>query len=210
MLYYFDKDKLKFRVARKTIITTIALPIILATASVVTISAQKDNEVTEKKNKNLIDIRHIEREQAIVMLNVSDAFTEEKLKDYILELNIKFPDIAFAQARYESGNWGENPGARIFKSNNNIFGMKEAVKRPTTCRGTQRGHAFYDHWRMSVMDYAMWQHAYTKPLNTRKSYIAYLKKNYAMGTYESLMQIIRETRRKYPELIVRDYPKLER
>lgn len=207
MLYYFDKNKLKYKIARKTMIAIIAIPLLAITSAA--LSFINKTEDVEPKEKGLVKFKDLERDEVILMVNQVDEFTEKKLVSYILELNIKFPDIAFAQARYESGNWGKNPNANIFESNNNLFGMKEAIRRPTTCRGTQRGHAFYDNWRLSVMDYAMWQHSYTKQLKTRSAYIEYLKANYAMGTYESIMQIIRETRIKYPELIVRDYPKLE-
>jgi len=152
----------------------------------------------------------MEPEEVIVVVNNADEFSEEKLKDYILELNIKFPDIAFAQARYESGNWGTNPGAKLFETNNNLFGMKCATSRTTTHQGEQRGHAYYSHWRMSVVDYAMWQDAYARDLKTREDYISYLKRVYAEGTYISIMQIMKEVRIKYPELYTKTYPKLEK
>jgi len=212
MLYYFDKDKLEYRFAKKSLIIIIISTIIIVAFAIMLITSLLLDKKVEKeidKNPYIVDVRNIEHEEMIIMLNDSDEFSEEKLKDYILDLNIKFPDIAFAQARYESGNWGTNPGAELFESNNNLFGMKEAMQRPTVCLGTQRGHALYSNWRMSVLDYAMWQHSYTKQLKTRESYIAYLKAHYAMGTYESIMQITKEVRAKYPELCVKTYPKLD-
>lgn len=211
MLYYFDKENLEYRLAKKSLIIIIVSAVIIVASAIILITSFLLDKKVEKeidKNPYIVDIRNIEHEEMIVMVNDSDEFSEKKLKDYILSLNIKFPDIAFAQARYESGNWGTNPGAELFETNNNLFGMKEAMQRPTVCLGTQRGHALYSHWRMSVMDYAMWQHSYAKSLKTREAYIAYLKIHYAMGTYESIMQITKEVREKHPELCVKTYPKL--
>jgi uncharacterized FlgJ-related protein len=213
MLYYYDKKSLEYRFAKKPLIITIVSGLIIISALVVTSSFLLVDKKVEKKiknNPNIIDISAMEPEEVIVVVNNVDEFSEEKLKDYILELNIKHPDIAFAQARYESGNWGTNPGAKMFGTNNNLFGMKCATSRTTTHQGEQHGHAYYSHWRMSVIDYAMWQDAYARDLKSREDYIAYLKRVYAMGTYVSIMQIIKEVRKKYPELCVKTYPKLNK
>lgn len=210
MLYYYDKSTLELRFAKKAVITIITIVLLMLTSLIVmSVYFFSENEKI-KSNPNIVDLSNIEAEERIIILNNSDEFSEDKLKDYILDLNIKFPDIAFAQARYESGNWGTNKGAELFEKNNNLFGMKEATSRTTTCRGTQYGHAYYDHWRMSVLDYAMWQDAYARDIKTRDEYIAYLKRVYAEGTYQAIMQIVLEVRKKYPELYVKDYPKLER
>ena len=213
MLYYYDKERLEYRFAKKSLIIIIISALVIATAIILLISSLVADKKVEREiynNPNIIDISAMEPEEVIVVVNNADEFSEEKLKDYILELNIKFPDIAFAQARYESGNWGTNPGAKLFETNNNLFGMKCATSRTTTHQGEQRGHAYYSHWRMSVVDYAMWQDAYARDLKTREDYISYLKRVYAEGTYISIMQIMKEVRIKYPELYTKTYPKLEK
>lgn len=213
MLYYFDKEHLEYKFAKKSLIITIISALIIIVSTIMFASslvADKKNEGEINNNSNLIDISAMEPEEEIIIINNVDEFTEEKLKNYIIELNIKYPDIVFAQARYESGNWGTNPNASLFKNNNNLFGMKCATSRTTTNQGEQYGHAYYTHWRMSVIDYAMWQDAYARKLKSREDYIIYLKEHYAMGTYESIMQIVKEVRNKYPELCVNTYPKLEK
>lgn len=212
MLYYFDKDRLEYRFAKKTLATLIASLLVLVTSTiflVLTFLFERKLIREIDTNPNLIDISSMEPEEVIVVINNVDEFSEIKLKNYLLELNVKFPDIAFAQARYESGNWGTNPGAEMFEKNNNLFGMKCATSRVTTHNGEQHGHAYYSHWRMSVIDYAMWQDAYARELKTRNEYIAYLKEVYAEGTYNSIMQILKEVQNKYPELYVKNYPKLQ-
>jgi hypothetical protein len=213
MLYYFDKEKLEFRFARKTLIILLASTLLIVLSTIYfsltfLFDSKLDREI--EKNPDLIDISSMEPEEVIVVINSVDEFSEVKLKNYLLELNVKFPDIAFAQARYESGNWGTNPGAEMFEKNNNLFGMKCATSRTTTHHGEQHGHAYYNHWRMSVVDYAMWQDAYAKDLKTREEYISYLKRVYAEGTYASIIHITKEVRKKYPELHTKSYPKLEK
>ena len=57
--------------------------------------------------------------------------------------------------------------------------MKQARARATTAKGTQLSHAYYDHWKESVTDYALYQAAYLNKLRTEKKYLNYLDKNYA-------------------------------
>jgi hypothetical protein len=102
-------------------------------------------------------------------------FSEELLKDYIEELNIAFPEIVFAQAKLESNNFK----SRIFKENNNLFGMKKAVVRSTTASGEQYNHALYASWKESVLDYALWSCRYLSNIKTKEQYLSYLGNNYA-------------------------------
>jgi len=106
---------------------------------------------------------------------VENEFSEVKLKEYIIELNIKFPHIVFAQAKLESGYFKST----IFKENNNLFGMKIATRRPTTNKGENRGHAVFDNWKESVLDYAFYQARFLGDIKTEGEYIQYLKANYA-------------------------------
>jgi flagellum-specific peptidoglycan hydrolase FlgJ len=70
--------------------------------------------------------------------------------------------------------------------------MKQARARATTAKGTQLGHAYYDDWKESVVDYALYQAAYLNKLRTEKKYLNYLDKNYAEAkNYDkALIQII--------------------
>lgn len=140
-------------------------------------------------------------EKELFIVDTLKNFSEQNLVDYLLELNVKFPDIVFSQVRYETGNFK----SLVFKENYNLFGMKVANSRATTNKGEQHNHAIFDNWQMSVLDYALWQNAYGRKFKTRESYIQYLKSVYAEGTYESIYRILIETQKKYPQLKV-DYP----
>ncbi len=114
-------------------------------------------------------------EERMIIIREDDKFSEEKFKEYLLQLNIRFPHIVYAQAVLETGNFKSN----IFSSNNNLFGMKEAKVRATTNLGTDLGHAVYGHWRESVVDYALFQCAFLTKIKTEEGYYEYLKQNYA-------------------------------
>lgn len=103
-----------------------------------------------------------------------DTFSPQALEEYLGELNIRHADIVYNQAKLESGNFS----SKIFRENNNLFGMKLARQRATTATGESRGHATYSSWRQSVDDYAMYYNKYLSRLS-RSEYIEYLGKNYA-------------------------------
>lgn len=122
----------------------------------------------------LTNLSHIEKELLVVDLQRDD-FTEEKFADLLKKLKIKYPEIALAQARLETGGYQ----SRIFRENHNLFGMKEAVRRINTAQGTQYNHAYYEHWRESVYDYAFYQCRYMGQVRSREEYFNLLSQSYA-------------------------------
>lgn len=118
---------------------------------------------------------------------VSAGFSKEELLRTLKEMNVKYYDIVYAQALIETGRFT----SKIFKHGNNLFGMKVASQRPTTAIGEYKGHAKYESWQESVMDYALFQAAYMKKCKTREQYLQYLKENYAEdpGYVEKVRQI---------------------
>ena len=113
--------------------------------------------------------------ELLVLEAEEDKFSQEALVEELKSLNVRFPHIILAQAILETGYYD----SRIYHENNNLFGMKEARARATTAKGTQLGHAYYDHWKESVTDYALYQAAYLNKLRTEKKYLNYLERNYA-------------------------------
>ena len=81
----------------------------------------------------------------------------------------KWPDIAFAQARIESGNFK----SKVFKKCNNAFGMKlnsrklhSGLTKNKTCK--------YKDVHTSILDYSLFQERF----NSREHFISYIKKKY--------------------------------
>lgn len=127
--------------------------------------------------------------------NKLSKFDETQLVDELVKLKVKHKSIVLAQARYESGHYS----SRIYKLNRNLFGMKLAKTRPTTALCESRGHAKYNSWKQSVLDYALWQTSFTRKLS-RRDYLKYLKKNYAESAYPVIEEIIVDVKSDYPNL----------
>jgi uncharacterized FlgJ-related protein len=91
------------------------------------------------------------------------------------QIGIAYPDIVLAQARLETGNFT----SKVFKENNNLFGMKLPRVRNTTAIGEQNSHADYASWRQSIADYKLWQDDVIVGIKSKRQYLSYLSKNYA-------------------------------
>lgn len=126
---------------------------------------------------NRKDSPNLEHDHLVMLLNQSekDQFSSKALYTFLQDINIKFPDIVFAQSILETGAYN----SEVFRVNNNLFGMKEAQRRPTMSKGTELNHARYDNWKESVIDYALYQARYLSDIKTREQYFEYLGKNYA-------------------------------
>lgn len=115
--------------------------------------------------------------QIQLVYDISDPFSEQKVKDYLLQLHVKFPEVALAQMKLESANGT----SKIFKENNNLFGMRKAIRRPTTALGEKNNHAYYSHWRQSILDYALWSSfvSNTENMDSEEAWLQYIGRNYA-------------------------------
>jgi hypothetical protein len=128
-------------------------------------------------------------EARLIVMREDNQFSRDKLREYILQLNIKYPHIVLAQAELESGLFT----SPIFKENNNLFGMKQAKLRPTTNTGENKGHACFNTWRESVVDYAFYSATYLNDIHSETEYLNYLGQSYAEDTaYVSKLRVIIE------------------
>jgi hypothetical protein len=167
MLYKFDKQKMNYVIATRSYLKIL---LIILTSSILSFVT-----ALYMQNDKLNSIKYITEETRMLVINQENEFSEEKLKEYIIGLNIKFPHIVFAQAKLESGYFKST----IFRENNNLFGMRLAKQRPRTALGAEHNHAYYNNWRESVQDYAMYAAAYLNDIKTEQDYFEYLKINYA-------------------------------
>ena len=102
-------------------------------------------------------------------------FSEEYFMFMLKETNIMFPDIVFAQAKLESGNFKSD----LFINHNNAFGMKIAKQRPTLNTNKHAVYASYDDWIHSIYDYAFFQSRFMRAYDTREKYLNRLGEVYA-------------------------------
>jgi len=132
-------------------------------------------------------------EREVIIADIEDSeFSQEALVDFLEETNIKFPHIVLAQSILETGNYK----SEVFMINHNLFGMKQARVRPTTALGTSIGHAYYNNWKESVYDYALYQAAYLKNIKSEDQYFEYLGSNYAEAEHyvRALKRVIRKNK----------------
>jgi len=164
MIYFFDKKELTYKNVTKKLITYSVIGCIISTLVVSSLMLYIFN-----------DVKYITEETRLSILKEKNEFSSEKLKNALISLNIRFPHIVYAQAKLETGNFS----SKIFKENNNLFGMREANVRPTTNKGTENNHAYFDSWYDSVLDYAFYQASYLSDIKTESEYFQYLGQNYA-------------------------------
>ena len=171
-LYKYNKTKLQYEPANipvnffKTTLAVFTLFLFLGLA----IPTQKE---------------YITNTETVLIVNDLDEFSEEKLIEEINKLNFKFPHIVLAQSILETGHYK----SKIFKENNNLFGMKEARVRLNLAKGTQFGHAYYDNWKESVTDYALWYSTFAYRCKSEKQLYKLLDKQYAEAdAYVSSLQ----------------------
>jgi uncharacterized FlgJ-related protein len=162
-VYYFSPKELTFKPFMLHPLIVLILGILVSFLFGFTLRKEKNN--------------NIEYETLVLMLKESEKerFSGEELYNYLKNINVKFPDIVYAQALLETGNFQ----SKIFRTNNNLFGMKEAKRRPTLAKGTELNHAFYDSWKESVHDYVFFASTYLNNIKTKENYYEYLGANYA-------------------------------
>jgi len=103
------------------------------------------------------------------------SLSELNVYKQLVKVGIAYPDVVLAQAKIETANFT----SKIFRENNNMFGMKLPERRRTTAVGENRNHAKYTSWIQSIIDYKLWQDQMIHRAPTKHAYLAYLKRNYA-------------------------------
>lgn len=177
MIFKYDKERLLYsKISIKTWV--LYLLSILLLIAIVSFSIGR-NIAKEAIIENLQ-----QRETEIFIAEV-DTFTQDKLASMLSDLNVQYPHIVMAQSILETGHFKSD----IFFENHNLFGMKQARRRITTAEGTNRNHAYYNHWRESVYDYAFYQCRYLSKLDSEEEYFQYLGASYAEASnYVSMLE----------------------
>lgn len=183
---YIDKESLNYKHFN-------LLPLICAIIALILSMAALCYHIGKQVGieESICNLSHQEREIIIADLEDSE-FSQEALIEFLEETNIRFPHIVLAQSVLETGNYK----SEVFAMNHNLFGMKQARVRPTTALGTSIGHAYYNNWKESVYDYALYQAAYLKNVKTEDQYFEYLGSNYAEAEHyvRALKRIIKKNK----------------
>lgn len=123
-----------------------------------------------EKNKEKTEINQTKATTKDNTLNLKEEFLL-----FMDSINIKYPQIVLAQAILESNNFSSN----VFKTHNNIFGMKIPAKRPSfRTLNTNTTYSSYKSWKHSVIDYGFYQSSFIYKIKNEEEYLKYLAKNY--------------------------------
>ena len=114
------------------------------------------------------------RQDKQTMIKTDSLNLQDSIYSYIFELRLDHPEVVYAQVMLESNKLN----SKLFRENNNLFGMKISGNRPTTAVGVKYGYAYYKTWKESVIDYALYQAAYRRNLSKEEYYLK-LGENYA-------------------------------
>lgn len=182
MIYKYDKKRLQFKRVK------------LVKPSLILFGMMTGLTLTSYligRYQNITNLSRFEKNVVLVNMN-SEPFHEEELVSLMKELKIKFPHIVMAQSILETGDFKSH----IFRENNNLFGMKQAMSRVNTAKGTKNNHAYYDSWEESVYDYAFYQCRFLSGIGTEEDYFRYLGNSYAeAGNYVVMLKKVIEDRK---------------
>ena len=114
--------------------------------------------------------------------------------NFILSLNVWYPEYIMAQAIVESGC-----GELMPANSNNMFGMKVPKTRESVAinKGSDEVYAKYKNWKESVIDRVLWElnvFNYIKP--TEEEYLAKIKK---YATSETYLNAINSVAKRYKQ-----------
>jgi hypothetical protein len=173
-LYTYNENNLKWENVSKI---KLYLPYILIITILFITNLLSFKLGIKSMDENLSLKEENERLEGIIeIINESSLFDETNLRLILEGFNIKFIDVVIAQSKLETGNYTSD----IFLETGNLFGMKPAKLRPYTHYGEHRGHADYKgNWKLSVIDYALWQAREAKNVKTEEQYYFLLSKMYA-------------------------------
>jgi len=110
-------------------------------------------EPVELTQRTIIEVPEI-----ITGAIISDDLTERNLYLHLIKEGVDHIDIVMRQAQQESGTGS----SELYRTNNNLFGMKHPRVRETTSVGELHGYAFYEDWKQSVADYRLFQSWYAE------------------------------------------------
>lgn len=129
----------------------------------------KENEEYKEVIKTEEVMLSLEYSIGYWFINKPDEINDSILYNFLKENGAWYPDILLKQAKIESGNYSSN----VYKTNNNLYGMRRVYRRQTTQSGENNGYGTYNNWCLSVLDRLLLDMFVFK--NEKPSREAYLK-----------------------------------
>jgi len=159
---------------KNNIMKITALFIVIAIVITTLMSLGKSTE-TKKINEKSFKV-----EDTLTESIDSSLLTRELLVSYLIHKKIHHPEVAYAIIRQES-----NMCSNLFKTNNNLFGMRHPRVRPNKSLGDKKGFAHFESWQHSVEDYKLYVEFVGGHKMTRAQYLSHIDRSYAHAGYST-------------------------
>ena len=132
-----------------------------------------------------------EKEYIKTEITIKERDYKKTVFEMIDELPFEYPEIVKAQSILESGNFK----SEVFLHNLNPYGMRLALQRITTAKGSNLNHAVYESVEQATLDRLLFETKYLHGLS-REQYFQYLDRVYVTGDNYSktLKQIIKKNK----------------
>lgn len=137
-----------------TIITVVVIMLLIVTLILTQVVITNREKNAEYKKELIQDENILTLEYSIGywFIHSPDSINDSSLYKLLVANNAWYPDILIKQAKLESANYTSN----IYKTNNNLYGMKKVGKRQTTQSEDKNGYGVYNNWCLSVLDRLLW------------------------------------------------------
>lgn len=128
---------------------------------------QKENEDLNNQIQKEEYLLSLEQSIGYWFINKPEEVNDSILYQFLIDNNAWYPNILLKQAKIESGNYSSN----IYKSNNNLYGMRKPYKRSTTQSGINKGYGVYQNWCLSTLDRLLWDYYHFDEKPTKEEYL---------------------------------------
>lgn len=129
----------------------------------------------ETNNKLIVEFKVPKVFYSSYNIEEDTILTDDVLYRYLLDIRVPHAKIILCQAKIESANY-KSP---LFKSNNNLFGMKIPTQRANVGSPGRAGYQSYVRWEDSATDMLIFILSHGLDKLSDKEYLKYLQKFYA-------------------------------
>lgn len=175
-LFHYDSEALVYRKTNRLLKYRIIVAVLFLSVSLL----------------SFVAVKKPEKEYITAEITIKEKDYKKTVFEMIDELPFQYPEIVKAQSILESGNFK----SQVFLHNLNPYGMRLALQRVTTAKGSNLNHAVYESVEQATLDRLLFETKYLHGLS-KEQYYNYLDRVYAESgnNYsKTLKQIIKKNR----------------
>jgi uncharacterized FlgJ-related protein len=136
------------------------------------------NSVYSKRDRDLpkikIEVQPIDTILVDTLIDIDDTFSVINLKKYLEQIKAPHARVIYSIAKHES-----HFSSNLFRSHNNMFGMKNPKRRPTLSTHKGDGWAKFEHWTQSIDDFILYMKFTGGYEVSEKQFLAKIDSRYA-------------------------------